>query len=157
MANRETWVQQAVRRSPLQGQQQILGLAVLGTLMAVIIGALYLSNVAEMSTIGRQLEVLLTERDELEQTNEQLRVQIAELRSVPRLLARAEELGFRNATGNEVEYLIVEGYNPQRERTVAPIDAPQTTLPEYDETFRGWLQQQIDRLSRQFATYNNDS
>lgn len=123
--------------------------------MAVIIGALYLSNVADTSTIGRELESLLAQRDQLEQTNEQLRVEIAELRSVPRLLARAESLGFRDASANEVEYLAVDGYSPARNRTVAPIreEAP-STLPAYDETFMGWLQQQADDLAQQFSTFN---
>lgn len=150
----ENWIQQAVRRSPLQGQRQVIALTLLGLIMAVVIGALYLSNVAETSTTGRQLEALLMERDQLEQTNEQLRIEIASLRSVPRLLARAEELGFRNATPPDVEYLIVEGYSPQRERTVAPIREDGEMLPVYDETFMGWLQQQADQLSRQFSAYN---
>jgi cell division protein FtsL len=150
----QSWIRQAVRRSPLRGQRQIVALAILGVFMGVIIGALYLSNVADMSTTGRELEILLLERDRLQQRNEQLRVQISELRSVPRLLARAEELGFRQASPAEVEYLVVEGYNPQRARTVAPIQPDEETLPEYDETFGGWVRQQTDQLRRQFNQFN---
>ena len=148
------WFQQAVRRSPLHGRQQVFFLILMALFMTVVIGALYLSNVADTSTTGRQLEVLLAERDQLEQTNEQLRIEIAELRSVPRLIARAEELGFRGAAGSEVEYLIVQGYNPLRARTVAPIDEASNDLPTYDETFIGWLQQKADELSQQFNEYN---
>ncbi len=150
----KNWVQQAVRRSPLRGQQQVFGLILLALFMAVIVGALYLSNVADTSTTGRQLEALLVERDQLEQTNEQLRVEIAELRSVPRLIARAEELGFRQAGSAAVEYLVVQGYNPQRSRTVAPLDEPEADALTYDETFIGWLQQRADELSQQFSNYN---
>ncbi len=149
------WLQQAVRRSPLQGQQQIFALVMLALFMAVIIGALYLSNVAETSTTGRELEALLAERDRLEQTNEQLRIEISQLRSVPRLISRAEELGFRKASSNEVEYLVVQGYRPPESFTVAPREDTETdSLPQYDETFMGWLQQQADSLSRQFQTFN---
>jgi hypothetical protein len=154
MASRDGWIQQAVRRSPLQGQRQILALAIMGVMMGVVIGALYLSNVADTSTTGRELELLLEQRDRLEQTNEQLRVEIAEMRSVPRLLARAEALGFREATPAEVEYLVVDGYNPRRARTVAPIEEEAEMLPVYDETFGGWLQQQADQLARQFQEFN---
>lgn len=154
MANRNSWIQQAVRRSPLQGKRQIFTLTLLGLFMAVVIGALYLSNVAETSTTGRRLEALIAERDRLEQTNEQLRLEIAELRSVPRLLARAEELGFRNARADEVEYLVVRGYNPQRERTVAPLRQETESVFEYDETFIGWLQQRFDELAVQFNDFN---
>lgn len=148
------WIQQAVRRSPLQRQREVFGLILMALIMTVIIAALYLSNVADTSTTGRQLEVLIEERDQLAQTNEQLRVEIAELRSVPRLIARAEELGFRQAGNGEVEYLVVDGYNPLRARTVAPLEDEDDETLTYDETFIGWLQQQVNDLSQQFSTYN---
>lgn len=148
------WFQQAVRRSPLRGQRQIFVLILLALFMSVVIGALYLSNVADTSTTGREIETLLVERDQLEQTNEQLRIEIAELRSVPRLIARAEELGFRRAARGEVEYLVVQGYTPQRGRTVAPLEEGADTPPEYDETLMGWLQQRADELATQFSEYN---
>ncbi|MEM6284439.1 MAG: hypothetical protein AAF787_19765 [Chloroflexota bacterium] len=157
MSNNSNWIQQAVRRTPLQGQQQVFALIALALFMAVVIGALYLSNVADTSTTGRELEALIAERDQLEQTNEELRVEIAELRSVPRLIARAEELGFRQAAASEVEYLVVQGYNPQRGLTVAPIEEETEQLPVYDETLMGWLQQQADSLSRQFNEFNQSS
>jgi cell division protein FtsL len=149
------WFRQAVRRSPLRGQRQIFLLILLALFMSVVIGALYLSNVADTSTTGRQIEALLVERDQLEQTNEQLRIEIAELRSVPRLISRAEELGFRRAARGEVEYLVVQGYRPQQGRTVAPVQDGANTPPDYDETFMGWLQQQADHLSAQFNDYND--
>ncbi|MFZ4814629.1 MAG: hypothetical protein ACOYL5_08845 [Phototrophicaceae bacterium] len=149
------WIQQAVRRAPFRDRREIFWLTVLAMFMAIVIGALYLSNVAETSTIGRQLEVLIEEQERLEQENEELRIEIAELRSVPRLLARAEALGFRQAVSSEVEYLIVAGYSPQRERTVAPIrDEDAEPIPVYDETLIGWLRQQVDTLGRQFAQFN---
>ncbi|MEL6268724.1 MAG: hypothetical protein AAFV33_01265 [Chloroflexota bacterium] len=157
MSNNPNWIQQAVRRTPLQGQQQVFALIVLALFMAVVIGALYLSNVADTSTTGRELEALIAERDQLEQSNEELRVEIAELRSVPRLIARAEELGFRQAAASEVEYLVVQGYTPQRGLTVAPIEEEEEQLPVYDETLMGWLQQRADALSRQFNEFNQSA
>ena len=156
MNDQSNWIQQAVRRSPLEGQQQIFALVALALFMAVIIGALYLTNVADTSTTGRELEALVAERARLEQTNEQLRIEIAQLRSVPRLIARAEEMGFRQAAGSEVEYLVVQGYRPPQPLTVAPVEEGQDNdnLPLYDETFMGWLQQQADGLSRQFQNFN---
>lgn len=154
---RQDWIGQAVQRGPWESQRQAIILAILALFVALIIGALYLSQVADTSTTGRQLEVLLLERDRLEQTNEQLRVEIAELRSVPRLLSEAEQLGFQPATRERIEYLIVEGYNPARSRTVAPIreETDQDTLPAYDETFTGWLRQQVDDLRGQFEDFNS--
>ncbi len=141
---------------PLQIQRQATALAGLGVFIAIIIGALYLAQSASVATLGRQLEELITRRNALEQTNEQLRSEIAQLRSVPRLLARAQELGFNAANDNEIEYLYVDGYNPQRvDVPAASIAQTATNLPAYDESFSGWLQQQWDSLLRQFAGYTS--
>jgi hypothetical protein len=141
---------------PLQIQRQATALAGLGVFIAIIIGALYLAQSASVATLGRQLEELITRRNALEQTNEQLRSEIAQLRSVPRLLARAQELGFNPSNDSEIEYLFVDGYNPQRVDVPAAA-ASQTpdNLPVYDESFAGWLQQQWDSLLRQFQGYSS--
>ena len=107
----ENWLQHALQRAPWRTQRQALALAALGFFVAIIIGALYVSQAAALSTTGRQLEALIVERNQLEQANEDLRAQIASLRSVPRLFERARELGFRMAQREDIEYLIIEGYN----------------------------------------------
>ncbi len=145
---------QVQRRALWKGQRQAMTLVLLALFMVAVIGALYLAQVAETSTTGRRLEALLIERDELEQTNETLRVEIAELRSVPRLIARAQELGFDYAARGEIEYLMVEGYTPDRSQTVAPLrELVEEDVLQYDETFTGWLRQQVDRLDNQFESF----
>jgi hypothetical protein len=116
---------------------------------------LYLSQVASFATTSRQLEQLIAERDELERRNEQLRVEIASFQSVPRLLSRAQALGFEPATPDRMEWLMIDGYNPERDQTVAPLDAPTIILPTYDETFWGWIQQQWDILRQQFDSFTH--
>lgn len=152
--NTRKWLQQAVRRTAGKHEQQVFYLLVLGVAMALIVGALYLVNVAGTSTTGRQLEALLLEREQLEQSNEQLRIQIAELRSVPRLIARAEELSFRQVSQSEIEYLYVKGYRIAEQQTVAPVETAPSRLPEYDETLLGWIRQQMDAMFSQFESYN---
>lgn len=130
-------------------QRQAVTLAGLGLLLAVIVGALvYLSQAALDATTGRQLEALIAERNILEQRNESLRSEIASLRSVPRLQQRAEELGFRLASPEDIDYVIVEQYDP-RQTAVAPEawSRRATPGPVYDETLAGWLQQQLDAFS----------
>lgn len=141
---------------PWQIQRQAAALAALGVFIAIIIGALYLAQSASVATLGRQLEELIARRNTLEQTNEQLRSEIAQLRSVPRLLARAQELGFNGANDSEIEYLFVDGYNPQRADVPAATSAETAaSLPAYDESFSGWLQQQWDSLLQQFQGYSS--
>jgi hypothetical protein len=152
----ENWLQHALRNTQWRIQRQAVALAGLGLFVAVIIGALYLAQSASLATLGRQLETLIARRNLLEQTNEQLRAEIAELRSVPRLLARAKDLGFVETDRSNIEYLAVQGYNPNRgESAVQPEAAAQTApVPVYDESFIGWLQQQWDAFMSQFQNFS---
>ncbi|MBL8155022.1 MAG: hypothetical protein JNM70_12635 [Anaerolineae bacterium] len=158
----QNWFSHAMRGdSGWRFQRQAVAVIGLSVFIAIIIGALYLAQASSVATLGRQLEELITQRNQLQQTNEQLRSEISQLRSVPRLLARAQEMGFRLAEETEIEYLYVLGYNPNREQTepgaaaVTSSAPPLTTsAPVYDESFIGWLQQQWDSLVQQFQGFS---
>lgn len=134
----------------------MIALGTLGLFVAIIIGALYLSQSASSAALGRELEVLIAQRNNLEQQNEQLRADISSLRGVSRLLVRAAELGFVSATNNEIDYLVINGYNPNRSETVAPITEPDVELPAYDESFIGWVQQQFESFGRQLENMQQE-
>ena len=82
-----------------------------------------------------------------------MRAEIASLESMPRLEARAQELGFVPATESNIEYLVVDGYNPNRQTSVVPLDAQAQPVPVYDEAFTGWVQQQLDSLRSQLQGF----
>ena len=150
------WLQHALEEdTPWRIRRQVIALAGLGLFIAIIIGALYLAQSASVSTLGRQLEALLAKRNDLEQTDEELRSEIASYRTVSRLLARARELGFSEATDKQILYLYVDGYNPNRgDVTATPAPSATQSLPAYDETFVGWLQAQWDNLLHQFQGFS---
>ena len=152
--SQQNWLQHALKRRGWQPQSQAATLGALGIFIALVLGALYLSQVAAFATTNRLIEQLIEERDQLELVNEQLQAEIASFRTVPRLLARAQEMSFRPATDSDIEYLVVDGYNPNQGRTVVPLEENEVELaPVYDETFAGWLQQQWDLLQEQFANF----
>jgi hypothetical protein len=151
----QNWLQHALRDTPFKLQRQAIALAGLGLFIAVIIGALYLAQSTANATLGRQLEELIAERNTLEQTNERLRAEIAEYRSVPRLRDRATQLGFVYSGQQNIEYLVVEGYNPNRVQVTPQPETVRPTMPEYDETFVGWLQQQWDAFTHQLNSFSN--
>jgi hypothetical protein len=154
----QNWLQHALQDTPWRIQRQVVALAGLGLFIAVIIGALYLAQSASVATLGRQLEALIAQRNDLEQTNEQLRSEIASYRTVSRLLARARELGFEDAQESQILYLYVQGYNPNRDQVAAaPLPTQAKPLPAYDESFIGWLQEQWDNLKRQFQGFSGES
>ncbi len=147
--------QHTLERFGWNTRNQALALIVPGLLIALVFAGLYLSQVASFATTNRQIEELIAERDRLERQNEQLRGEIAALETMPRLLSHAEGLGFRPATATDIEYYVIDGYNPNRSRTVVPPDANDNfqQAAVYDETFSGWLQQQWDSLQQQFANF----
>jgi hypothetical protein len=145
----ENWFQHVLERRPWQTQRQAFALATLSFFVALIIGGLYLAQAAASSTTGRQLAELINTRNQIEQANEQLRAEIARLQSVPRLRERAQQLGFVEARRENIEYLIVPGYNPQGQQAVTAALPPPRPVPSYDETFLGWLEQQWDTFINQ--------
>jgi hypothetical protein len=147
------WLEHTLDRSRFRPQRQALALATLGLFVAIIMGALYLSQSSTTAALGRQLEEIVVERNDLEQANEQLRAEIASLESMPRLEARALELNFVPAEPDDIEYLVVRGYNPDGEAAVVPLQGS-APVPTYDESFTGWLQQQIDSLRGQLEGFS---
>lgn len=154
----QTWIQHTFSRKRFRTRNQATALAILGVAILVILGSLYLSQVASYAITNRQIEDLISRRDELKRRNEKLIGEIASFRTVPRLFARAVEIGFRPATNADIDYVLIDGYNPYRERTAtAPAEEShgEPAIPVYDETFGGWLEQQLSLVSEQFQSFGN--
>jgi hypothetical protein len=151
-----SWIRHTLKQNQWQPQRQVIALATLGLFVAIIIGALYLSQSASSAALGRELEILITERNGLEQQNEQLRADIASLRGVPRLLTRASELNFVAASNDQIDWITVSGYNPDRLDTVAPIIEEEAPLPVYEESFLGWVQQQFESFAQQLENMQQE-
>ncbi len=107
----------------------------LGVFIVLMMAALYLSQVAMEASRGREMRELVTLRDEIERSNEELRVEIAELKSLSKLQERARVLGFVQASTSDQLYLVIDGYQPYQEETVAPLQEDIESAPIYDESF----------------------
>ena len=81
----------------------------LGLLLVVVIisliGWLYLTQASQVTATGYRIHELELEKAKIERANALLRLQIAQLESIPRIEARARELGF--APPQKVRYLVV--------------------------------------------------
>lgn len=141
---------------PWHNQRQwALTLALIGVVIVVIM-ALYLIQTTTTTTTARQLLSMDAYRQELERDNELLRGEIAELESLPRVMTRAAELGFRPAQEDEIQYVIVEGYRYSRPLTTpTPTPTPTPASAIYEETLAGWLQRQWDALREQFKRWGD--
>lgn len=121
-----------------------------------MIGALYLIQSTTTTTTARVLDQMSDQRDRLERENERLRVEIADLESLPLRMTRAAEMGFREAGPGDIQYIVVEGYRYNRPvATATPTPTPTPEAPEYADTFEGWLQKQWDALKDQFDQWRS--
>jgi cell division protein FtsB len=144
-----------IQQGPEQVQERATSLVVTAVIGLVVIGALYLAQSARTAAAGRTLQDLEARRQELEQQNAQLRAEIAGLQSVPRLTARAEELGFHHATVDEIEYMPMPDLPPAPAITPTPIPLaiPEEEPAAYEETLGGWLTAQWERLRGQIDLF----
>jgi len=74
------------------------------------------------------------------------------------LTLRAQDTGFRRASNDEIDYVVIEGYSPTRRNTFAEAAnarANQDPRPIYDETFSGWIQRQLAILREQIEVFGS--
>ncbi len=137
-----SWFDQALRQAPWRTQTQATSLVLALVVIVVVIGALYLAEASRTAAAGRSLQDLEGQQQLLEQQNAQLRAEIAALRSVPRLTSQAEQMGYKPATADDVEYLPVPGEAPP---LATPTQAPDEAqvVPSYNETLGTWLADQF--------------
>lgn len=155
--DRPRMVQHPLEEQPWRNQTQLAATLSLVVVVGVIIAALYLLQTTTTTTTARTLRQMDDTRARLETDNELLRAEIAELQSLPRVMTRAAELGFREAGPGETQWVIVDGYRYNRpQSTPTPTPAPTDTAPEYDETLSGWIRKQLDALRDQFETWSSE-
>ena len=151
------WNQHTVLQ-PGRDQRQLVATIALMVIVVILIGALYLIQTTTTTTTVRQLQEMSDLRARLERENERLRAEIAQLESLPRMMTRAAELGFREARDEDIDYIVVEGYRYNRPPvTPTPTPLPAEPTQVYDETISGWIQKQWDALQRQFDEWQNRS
>ena len=137
----------AFKQAPWRSQTQAVAMLSITLLAAAVIGGFYLAVASRAATAGRDLQRLEARKTELLQDNDELEAQLANLRSINRLAARAVALGFQPATGDQLEYMRVDSYPqnvhlkpPPRATVAAP--APSTLQVMFD-----WAQQASASLS----------
>lgn len=111
-------------------------------LMAV--GGMYLAVSAQAANAGRKVLELERRREELAQRNAELTARLASLTDPERMRARADELGFRPAGPQDIEFVEVEGL-PGQESFAAPRPPAEgqqggaALSPAYTETLGDWI------------------
>ncbi len=122
--------------------------------LLLVVGGMYLAVNAKVAAAGRDVLTLEDRRLELQRENAELGAQLAKLSAPDRMIERAQALGFRPAGPGEIEYLIVDGYQPPPEFSApsppASTRAADSSLsPAYTETLGEWVSRWLGRQEGQ--------
>jgi cell division protein FtsL len=101
--------EQARRLVWLTEAQAALGWGVILILLALL-GAIYLNQASHIAGVGRRVQNLQIQLDNVKRQNFSLEKEIAESQSLDRLESEARRLGFRRARPQDIEYVIVPNY-----------------------------------------------
>jgi hypothetical protein len=135
----------AFKQAPWRTQTQAVAAWSVILLVVMVLGGLYLTVASRAAAAGRDLQSLEVRKAALTLENDELRAELAELRSVTRMVERARALGFQPAQPAQIEYLAVDSYPhvaqtspPPRAAEVPPM--PENTLAQLGDWLAGVLQ-----------------
>ena len=124
---------QSRERSRLLGRlteaQAALGWGVI-LILAALLGTIYLTQTSRIATVGRNVQFLQFELEELERQNIALEQAIAESQSLERLQNEARRLGFVQSQPEDNEYIVVEDYPVTATPPPAPLVEETAVLPD---------------------------
>ena len=141
------------RSSEDDQQSHAIAVLILLAVVSLIIGGLYLAQSTTNITTVRDIDQLRTERNNLVRENERLKAEIARFRGIDNLMTRSAALGFEEAEPDDIQYIIVDGYEYARPTSVSTQVQPTATTINYEENFAGWLSRQLDALREEFNAW----
>lgn len=132
-------------QAPWRKQSQIAGLILVIVVFITIFATVYLHISAKAAEVGRQIQVMQNDMDDLDRTIEDLRSQLAIIRSSDEMERRASALGFKPVQMEEVTFLAIPGYIEPPvfvfQHMSQPKPATNYKIPsEYTESLFDWLQ-----------------
>ncbi len=141
-------ITQAYSQAPWRKQLQWIGLFMLALIIVAMVAGIYLSVSAQASTVGREIQIMYAEMEDIRRNIEDMESQIAYLVSNSEMEKRAEELGFLPVESDEIFYILVPGYiNPGQANLAEPpgstLPAIPTISPEYTQSLVDWLSERV--------------
>jgi len=139
---------QAYPQTPWRQQLRFIGLFLAGLVIFALIAGIYLNVSNRAILIGRQIRTDYAQIIRLEREIEDQQAQLAVLTSSVEIERRAEDLGFRPATSEEILYLMVPDYNGRQQVALAPesqafVPSTPTLSPAFTQSLLEWAQSQL--------------
>jgi cell division protein FtsL len=133
--------EQVRRLVRLTETQAALGWGVILILVALL-GAIYLNQASRIASIGRRVQTLQIQVDNVKRENASMEREIAESQALDRLQREAVRLGFRRARAEDIEYVVVPDYPAlvpavSRARRPAPPPPPPEPVERIQDAL--WL------------------
>ncbi len=143
---------QAYSQAPWRKQLQIIGLFLLALVFVALVAGIYLNVTARAASVGRDIQSLQRQIDEIQDTNADLQSNLAFMTSTSEMERRARDLGFKPVETDQTLFLSVPGYIERQPVVLAPAPGPITvgapsTPPEFTESLFEWLRKELLRSS----------
>jgi cell division protein FtsL len=146
---------QAYSQAPWRKQLQVVVVFLVVVVFVAIVDGVYLNITARAAAVGREIQRMQNDIDQLQRDNADLESKLAFITSAEQMQKRAEDLGFKPRQTDDTVYLMVNGYVERQPVILAPAPAPITkgaplVPPEYTESLFDWLQREVVSSSLQF-------
>ena len=152
--NRKQQFMQAYRQAPWRRQIQIIGLFSAVITVLVTGAGIYLHVTESAATLGREIQDMQEEKQDLLLIIEDRQSEFARLTSARTMEERAKDMGFEQLNPATAAYIIVPGYGGKQTAELAPppelgAASEMALLPEYTMTLFDWFSSVIDQLALQ--------
>lgn len=152
--NRKQQFMQAYRQAPWRRQIQIIGLFSAVITVLVTGAGIYLHVTESAATLGREIQDMQEEKQDLLLIIEDRQSEFARLTSARTMEQRAKDMGFEQLNPATAAYIIVPGYGGKQTAELAPppelgTASEKALLPEYTMTLFDWFSSVIDQLALQ--------
>ncbi len=140
--------EESKRLGQLTEAQAALGWGIALVLVALL-GTIYLRQTSQIATIGRQVQLLQIDLDNVQRENGAIERKVAEGQSLDWLQAEAARMGFVPAGADDIEYLVVLDYPKTAVISTPPPSAPPPEYPSNMTEAMLWMMQaSVNNLAR---------
>lgn len=142
---------QTYAQAPWRRQLQFIGLFLLLLVSIALVAGIYLNVSAKTAAVGREIQSMQDQIEDLDREIEDLQSQLATVLSSSEMEARALKMGFAPLAADQTVYLKIPGYAARQPAVLAPntqrtlVSAP--VLPaQYTESLLDWARRQLENL-----------
>ncbi|MEW6717374.1 MAG: hypothetical protein AB1345_07720 [Chloroflexota bacterium] len=146
---------QAFRQAPWRTQRQLISLFFSLLVGFSVVASVYVIVTSQAAKAGRIVQALWEDMLILREQIADMETQLAELRSTAVMKSRAEAMGFRPATSDDIVYLTVPGYQPRQPVELAPLRGPAQPVETMPRSYtESWIQYVFRMINISTGSYD---